>query len=53
VEVGHRTNSICILTNIAMKLGRKLRWDPEKELISGDKEASQLLDYQRRKPWVI
>ena len=26
VEVGHRSNSICVMTHIAMKLGRKLAW---------------------------
>ena len=45
VEVGHRSNSICILTHIAMKLGRKLAWDPEAERFVGDDEANRWLDY--------
>lgn len=53
VEVGHRSNSLCIITHIAMKLGRKLRWDPDQEKFIGDEEANRLLDYPRRKPWQI
>ncbi len=53
VEVGHRTNSISVITHIAMKLQRKLRWDPEKEIFPDEAEASRLLDFPHRKPWVI
>lgn len=48
VEVGHRSNTICILTHIAMKLGRKLRWDPVAEGFPGDDEANAMLDYKPR-----
>lgn len=48
VEVGHRSNTICILTHIAMKLGRKLKWDPVAETFPGDAEANALLDYKPR-----
>ena len=30
VEAGHRTASLCHLGNIAMRLHRKIRWDPSK-----------------------
>ncbi|MGB9906246.1 MAG: Gfo/Idh/MocA family oxidoreductase [Candidatus Saccharicenans sp.] len=53
VEVGHRSNSLCIIIHIAMKLGRKLHWDPEKEQFVNDEEANRLLDYPRRKPWSV
>ncbi len=53
VEVGHRSNSVCVLTHIAMKLGRKLRWDPQAERFVNDDEANRLLDYPHRKPWII
>jgi len=53
VEVGHRSNSVCVLTHIAMKLGRKLRWDPRAERFTGDDEANRRLDYPHRKPWVV
>ncbi len=51
VEVGHRSNTVCMLTHIAMKLGRKLTWDPKAERFPGDDEANRWLDYPHRKPW--
>lgn len=53
VEIGHRSNSICVITHIAMKLGRKLRWDPVAERFIDDEEANRMLDYPHRQPWVI
>jgi myo-inositol 2-dehydrogenase/D-chiro-inositol 1-dehydrogenase len=53
VEVGHRSNTVCVLTHIAMKLGRKLKWDPEKERFKNDKEANSMLDYPHREPWTV
>ena len=51
VEIGHRTASLCHLGNIAMRLKRKLRWDPEREQILGDDEATGLLNPPMRSPW--
>lgn len=51
VEAGHRTASLCHLANIAMRLRRKIRWDPEKEEIIGDSEASQMLSRPIRPQW--
>jgi myo-inositol 2-dehydrogenase / D-chiro-inositol 1-dehydrogenase len=53
VEVGHRSNIICIITHISMKLGRKLRWDPKTESFRNDEEANAMLDYAHRAPWTI
>ncbi len=53
VEVGHRSNTVCILTHIAMKLGRKLHWDPQAECFVNDDEANLWLDYPHRKPWTV
>lgn len=50
-EVGHRTGTICHLLNIAMLLGRKLKWDPEKEEILNDPEANRMLTRPMRSPW--
>src|SRR5688572_26240879 len=52
-EVGHRSASICHLTNIAMKLGRKLKWDPKAEQFAGDDEANKLLKPNMRSPWML
>ena len=51
VEVGHRSASICHLANIAMKLGRKLRWDPDAECFIGNDQANRLLSKPLRSPW--
>jgi predicted dehydrogenase len=53
VEVGHRSNSICVMTHIAMKLGRKLNWDPKAERFVNDDAANALLDYEHRAPWQV
>lgn len=53
VEAGHRTASVCHLGNIAMRLQRKLRWDPKKEIFVDDQEANQMLRRPYRKPWQI
>lgn len=50
-EVGHRSTSLCLLANIAMLLKRKIRWDPEKEQIVGDEQASRMLSRPMRAPW--
>src|SRR5208283_3636257 len=41
-EEAHRSTSGCILGWIAMKLGRKLRWDPEQEAFLNDDEANSM-----------
>ena len=51
VEDGHRTALTCHLANISVRTGRKIRWDPEKEEIIGDREASAMLERPYRKPW--
>jgi predicted dehydrogenase len=53
VEVGHRTASLCHIGNIAMKLKRKLRWDPDRELFQEDDEANKMLSRPMREPWHI
>ena len=53
VEVGHRSNTVCVITHIAMKLGRRLKWDPAAERFVGDDEANRWLDYPHRAPWTV
>ena len=50
-EIGHRSVSVCHLGVIAMRLGRKLAWDPKAERFTGDDEANQHLAREMRKPW--
>ncbi len=44
----HRSVSACHLANIAMKLGRKLQFDPQQEEFIGDDEASAMLRREQR-----
>lgn len=48
VEVGHRSNTVSVLHHIAMKLGRKIKWNPATEQITDDAEATSMLgrDYR-------
>src|SRR5205823_1314241 len=50
-EIGHRSVSVCHLGVIAIRLGRKLEWDPVKEEFVGDKEANGYVSREMRKPW--
>lgn len=51
VEIGHRACSICLLVHIGMKLGRKLNWDPDKEMFINDAEADAMLSRPQRAPY--
>lgn len=67
VEAGHRSNTVCVLHHIAMKLGRRLRWDPKAEKFvqysyttrglkptgEDDTEANAMLEYEYRKGYEI
>jgi len=53
VEIGHRSATICHLGNIAVRLGRTLKWDPVAEQIIGDEKANAMVSRQNRKPWVL
>jgi predicted dehydrogenase len=49
----HRTMTACHLSNIALLLKRKLRWDPAKEDFVDDAEASALRSRRQREPYTI
>ena len=53
VEVGHRTASALHIGNIAMQLGRKVNWDPEKEAFVNDDQANALMSRESRDPWKL
>ncbi|MCB0666295.1 MAG: Gfo/Idh/MocA family oxidoreductase [Saprospiraceae bacterium] len=50
-EVGHRACSVCLVSQIAMKLDRKLHWDAANERFKGDDEANAMLSRSQRAPW--
>jgi len=50
-EVGHRSASLCHLGTTAIRLGRKLNWDPADEQFVDDSEANTYLSRPMRKPY--
>ncbi len=52
-EAGHRSATIGHLGNIALALGRKLRWNPDTEQFVDDEEANGRLSRSMRSPWKL
>ncbi|EON77425.1 putative NADH-dependent dehydrogenase [Lunatimonas lonarensis] len=52
-EVAQRSNSACLLSHIAMKLPRKLYWDPVRERFKNDDEANSMLARPQRYPYGV
>jgi predicted dehydrogenase len=50
-EVACRSITVCHLGNIALHLGRRLKWDPANEQFVGDAEANRMLGRALRAPW--
>jgi myo-inositol 2-dehydrogenase/D-chiro-inositol 1-dehydrogenase len=53
VEIQHRTVTACHLTNISLRLGRKITWDPDKQQIVGDQQANGWLKRAQRAPYLV
>lgn len=53
LEDGHRSTSFAHLANIALKVGKRLDWDPEIERFTNSDEANALLHYEYRQPWTL
>ena len=51
VDIGHRVSTICHLANIAIHLGRKLKWDPDAECFPNDDQANAMMSRPTRAPW--
>jgi predicted dehydrogenase len=52
-RVAHRSALPGHLGLIAMLVGRKIKWDPEKEVILADADATKLLSRPYRSPWQL
>lgn len=52
VTVGNSTIA-CHLANIALRLGRKLTWEPDAEQFSDDDEANTMLRRKQREGYEI
>lgn len=50
-EIGHRSVSVCHIGVLSLRLGRKLRWNPEQESFVDDAEANSYVQREMRRPW--
>ncbi len=53
VDIGHRVSTVCHLANLAIRLGRKLKWDPVAERFENDEQANAMLTRPMRSPWKL
>jgi predicted dehydrogenase len=53
IEVAVRSDTVCHQADIAIRLGRKLYWDPVKEEYKNDTEANRMLSRPMRSPWQL
>ncbi|MBM3335654.1 gfo/Idh/MocA family oxidoreductase, partial [Candidatus Sumerlaeota bacterium] len=53
IEDGHRSTSLAHLANIAMATRSRIEWDGEREVITNNKQANDLLQYTYRAPWQL
>ena len=51
IDVAVRSDALCHLSDIAMRVGRRLTWDPAREVFVGDDQANRLLARPMRSPW--
>ncbi|PSL03836.1 Gfo/Idh/MocA family protein [Cecembia rubra] len=51
IEIGHRSCSVCLISHVAMKVGRRLEWDVEAERFVNDDEANAHLSRPQRAPY--
>ncbi len=50
-ESSHRVSTALNLANIAIRMGRTIRYDPVTEQIIGDAEANRMVNIPMRAPW--
>lgn len=53
VQEGHYATNPGHLMNISWRVGRKIRWDGQREQIIGDPEANALVHKEPRPPWKL
>ena len=51
IDAAVRADAVCHICDIAMRLGRKLRWNPAAERFVDDAEANRMLSRAWRSPW--
>ena len=53
LEGAIRSDTLSHLSNLVVRLRRPIEWDPERERIHGDEEATRLLDRPMRAQWAV
>jgi hypothetical protein len=53
VEIGHRSTTFSHLANISLATRLRIEWDADRERITNDSEANEMLHYEYRKPWTL
>ena len=53
VEEGQAASTLGNVADLALRLGRKLKWDPAVERFTDDDEANNMLSRPLRSPWTI
>jgi hypothetical protein len=53
LEAAIRSDTISHLSDIVVRLRRPVQWDPEREIIVGDEEASKMLSRGMRPQWSV
>ena len=51
IEAAVRSEAVCLQAEIALRLRRKLRWDPVREEFIDDQQANRRLSRAMRSPW--
>ena len=51
IEAAVRSETVCQQADIAIRLGRKVRWDPVNERFRDDEQANRMLARPMRSPW--
>ena len=53
IDIAVRSDALCWIDQIAIKLNRKLHWDPVAEAFKNDEEANRMMDRPMRSPWKL
>ncbi len=50
-EIAHRSTTVCHIGNLCLRLGRRLKWDPQTEQFTNDPQANRMISRAMRAPW--
>lgn len=53
LEQGHYATTLGNVSDICLRLGRPLKWDPQKDCFVGDDQANAMLSRAERSPWTV